>query len=294
MTTALETERQKLYRHLTAPDDPTDTVLALIGEDEISTIADKHSGRSTTIARLWTKKLGGKHLDARPKGQTSGSALEKNIEKFLSATMPMVAAIRPGNWNVTRITSDNHAILGQYEPYRHLGELASAMDTNPKLRALIGDAYAILPDVIITRAPEEDSAINGTSEPPVVDDMVARKTIIRAVNNSAPILHAVVSCKWTMRTDRAQNTRSEALSLIRGRKGRLPHVVVVTAEPLPDRLTSLALGTGDIDMVYHLALPELQETVEEIGDETSKDLLKMMIEGKRLRDISDLPLDLAV
>ena len=38
-------------------------------------------------------------------------------------------------------------------------------------------------------------------------------------------------------------------SMIRNRKGHLPHIVVVTAEPMPNRLASLALGTGDIDCI---------------------------------------------
>ncbi len=109
-----------------------------------------------------------------------------------------------------------------------------------------------------------------------------------------PILHAVVSCKWTLRSDRAQNARSEALNLVRNRKGRLPHVVVVTGEPTPVRISSLALGTGDIDCVYHFALPELLAAVREKGGEDTKELLDMMIDGKRLKDIADLPLDLAV
>ena len=97
-----------------------------------------------------------------------------------------------------------------------------------------------------------------------------------------------------MRSDRAQNARSEALNLIRNRKGRLPHVVVVTGEPTPSRLSSLALGTGDVDCVYHFALPELVSAVEEMDNDDSAELLKIMIEGNRLKDISDLPLDLAV
>src|ERR1035438_2137764 len=75
-----------------------------------------------------------------------------------------------------------------------------------------------------------------------------------ASNGGLPILHASISCKWTIRSDRVQNARSEALNLIRNRKGRLPHVVVVTGEPLPSRLSAIALGTGDIDCVYHFAL----------------------------------------
>lgn len=74
---------------------------------------------------------------------------------------------------------------------------------------------------------------------------------IRKVNGGKPLLHASVSAKFTMRSDRAQNSRTEALNLIRNRKGHLPHIVVVTAEPMPNRLASLALGTGDIDCVYH-------------------------------------------
>jgi hypothetical protein len=96
------------------------------------------------------------------------------------------------------------------------------------------------------------------------------------------------------RSDRAQNARSEALNLIRNRKGRVPHIAVVTGEPLPSRLASLALGTGDIDCVYHFALPELMNTVEKLGIEDSSHLVRIMVDGKRLKDIADLPLNLAV
>jgi hypothetical protein len=84
------------------------------------------------------------------------------------------------------------------------------------------------------------------------------------------------------------------LNLIRNRKGRVPHISVVTGEPLPSRLASLALGTGDIDCVYHFALPELIRAVTELGSDDSANLVKIMVDGKRLKDISDLPLDLAV
>ena len=73
----------------------------------------------------------------------------------------------------------------------------------------------------------------------------------------------------------------------------------MTAEPLPGRLASLALGTGDIDCVYHAFLYELREAIamnvrNEEKDEDALELLDTMIEGKRIKDISDLPLDLAV
>ena len=117
---------------------------------------------------------------------------------------------------------------------------------------------------------------------------------LRSKNSGLPILHASISAKWTMRSDRAQNSRTEALNLIRNRKGSLPHIVVVTGEPMPARISSLAMGTGDIDCVYHFALYELIESVMEIGSEDAIETLKMLTDGKRLKDISDLPLDLAV
>lgn len=51
---------------------------------------------------------------------------------------------------------------------------------------------------------------------------------------------------------------------------------------------------GDIDCVYHFALPELLATVKALGYGDAEDLLNTMIEGKRLRDIADLPLDLVI
>jgi len=69
---------------------------------------------------------------------------------------------------------------------------------------------------------------------------------------------------------------------------------VVTAEPYPQRIASLALGTGDIDCVYHIALPELQIAAETYGNPAVLDILNTLVNGRRLRDISDLPLDLVV
>ena len=97
-----------------------------------------------------------------------------------------------------------------------------------------------------------------------------------------------------MRSDRSQNSRTEALNLIRNRKGGLPHIVTVMAEPMPSRISSVALGTGDIDCTYHFALYELQRAVAEVGSQDAQEMLHIMVEGGRLKDISDLPLDLAV
>ncbi|MBN2092190.1 hypothetical protein JW964_21400 [candidate division KSB1 bacterium] len=48
------------------------------------------------------------------------------------------------------------------------------------------------------------------------------------------------------------------------------------------------------DCVYHYALNELITAIQKIEDESQMDMLNILIEGRRLRDISDLPFDLAV
>lgn len=154
----------------------------------------------------------------------------------------------------------------------------------------------VRPDILIARAPVTDEQVNANE--PVVDaaEPYAVHAPLRAANVTPPryLLHASISCKWTVRSDRAQNTRTEALNLIRNRKGRLPHVMIVTAEPMPTRIASLALGTGDVDCVYHFALNELQAALKALDKEDQLDMLATLVEGRRLRDISDLPLDLAV
>ena len=60
-------------------------------------------------------------------------------------------------------------------------------------------------------------------------------------------------------------------------------------------LASIALGTGDVDCVYHFALSELLQAVQEDErDDSAAELIGHMVEGKRLRDISDLVLDLVI
>lgn len=117
---------------------------------------------------------------------------------------------------------------------------------------------------------------------------------IRETNGRTPMLHASVPAKFTMRSDRAQNSRTEGLYLICNCKGHLPHIVVVTAERISNLLASSALGTGNIDYMYHFALPELMQTVCEVGSENAKETLEPLVQGKRLKDISNFPLDLSV
>ena len=225
-------------------------------------------------------------------GQTLGKLFETLTMEFLRDTFPRLQNLRPGTWTILQLGNNNKLKTSDFAQYEHLAYLSTMTSQNAQLAAALGNDYLVAPDVVIYRDTYEDDEIN-TNEL-VVNDDVCRMTDIRKSNGGKPILHASVSAKFTMRSDRAQNSRTEALNRIRNRKGHLPHIVVVTAEPMPNRIASLALGTGDIDCVYHFALYELIRAVKEVGSEDAVETLETLVQGKRLKDISDLPLDLTV
>ena len=262
-----------------------------IDKNGVPSNADRASKLSISIASGIAKRL---MADTQEKavGQTSGAKFEQLNMEFLAATFPKLQHLRPGKWTITKLGNRNAIKTSSFAQYEHLEYLGRLMAYDSKLAASMGNDYMVAPDVVIYRDAEPDEEINKTEV--FVDDKVCTMADLRAKNGGLPLLHASVSAKWTMRSDRAQNSRTEALNLIRNRKGNLPHIVVVTGEPMPARIASLALGTGDIDCVYHFALYELIEAVKEIGAEDAMETLKVLTEGKRLKDISDLPLDLAI
>lgn len=225
-------------------------------------------------------------------GQTLGKQFELLTMEFLQETFPHLQNLRPGQWSILQLGNNNRLKTSDFEQYEHLAYLSALTAENAQLAAALGNDYLVAPDVVIYRNLYEDEEINAKQY--IVDDEISRMADIRKSNGGKPLLHASVSAKYTMRSDRAQNSRTEALNLIRNRKGHLPHIVVVTAEPMPNRLALLALGTGDIDCVYHFALYELIRAVKEVGSEDAVETLETLVQGKRLKDISDLPLDLAV
>lgn len=232
------------------------------------------------------------HTVNKISGQTLGKQFEVVTMDFLRETFPQLQNLRPGKWTILQLGNNNKLKTSDFAQYEHLAYLNALTTQNAQLAAALGNDYLVAPDVVVYRDLYEDAEIN--RDQCVVDTEVGKMADIRKSNGGKPLLHASVSAKFTMRSDRAQNSRTEALNLIRNRKGHLPHIVVVTAEPMPNRLASLALGTGDIDCVYHFALYELIRAVKEVGSEDAVETLETLVQGKRLKDISDLPLDLTV
>ena len=255
--------------------------------------ADGTSRASRDIAWGIVRRLKTFETSELLSGQTIGAEFENATAAFIEEGLKLLQHIRPGNW----IYSTRYAIsqFDQYEHLEYLDRFKKSAD-EPLLASALGEGYIIKPDIVIGRQLIADEEINRYGKIVEEDGEAAGMTALRAANADSrrPLLHASISCKWTIRSDRVQNARTEALNLIRNRKGRLPHIAVVTAEPLPTRLAAIALGTGDVDCVYHFALHEMRAAIKEIDNEDQMDMLDIMIQGKRLRDISDLPFDLAM
>lgn len=268
-----------------------DSGVLTIDKRGIPSNADSSSKLSIAIAKGIADRLMAETHE-KAVGQTSGAKFEQINMEFLAETFPKLQNLRPGKWHIAKLGNRNSIKTSSFAQYEHLDYLMRLIAYDTKLAASMGNDYMVAPDVVIYRELESDANINKNQV--IVDGDVALMADLREANGGLPILHASISAKWTMRSDRAQNSRTEALGLIRNRKGHLPHIVVVTGEPLPSRLASLALGTGDIDCMYHFALYELIQAVNDTGSEDSIEMLKSLTEGRRLKDISDLPLDLAV
>jgi len=198
---------------------------------------------------------------------SSGAALEKAIEGDLRSSLPERDPDR--TWLVSR--GGNVSVFAQFT---HLNDLQQLLQANPTLRATVAGDYQVQTDVYVGVANSADE-------------------------HEPAFLHAAISSKWTIRSDRVQNVRHEFATLVRSRRGRAPHLVLVTAEPLPSRLLSIARGTGEVDAVYHLLYDELDQAVGALcGDGGSYPEQRVawaeMIEQRRLRPYASLVNDLVL
>jgi hypothetical protein len=293
MQSVLEKARQRFFRALSAKNLLTFDEYK-VGKSTIraASNADYNNRASVSLSNAIAEKIVANKQAKKLPGQTQGDLFEELVSGFLSETFPVLGHLRPGTWKVERVTARDESTISTFDQFRHLADLARFCSQNRELASALGNDYAISPDVVVFRMPETDAKINQKGD--FLGNDLAQRSPLRKAVSSHPILLACISCKFTFRSDRAQNARSEALNLIRNRKGRTPHLVIVTAECLPSRLASVALGTGDIDCLYHIALPELIESTDKDEFPDAYEMLQTMVAGRRIRDLTDLPLDLAV
>lgn len=278
--------RTQYHRNLCAE------VLGVRQNSTVMNIADTSSRSSREIAARMVELIGEATCPNVLSGQTAGNEFTRLTMEFLKESFVKLGHIRPGSWSFAMNPSE--ASIALFDQYGHLADLKHFLEEHKELTTAIGSDYLVTPDIVIGRDPVEEFELNSYDLLVDSQDGAARRSPLRAANEGHPILHASISCKYTMRSDRAQNTRTEALNLIRNRKGRNPHIAAVTLEPMAGRIASIAMGTGDVDCTYHAALDELLQATVDLGYEDAEELLRTLIDGRRLRDISDLPLDLAI
>ena len=226
MTEALIQKARKIFHsHMLSRN-----VLTLT-KDGTASNADSASSSSKAIAlrtaEIISDKCGQKiSVMNKVSGQTLGRQFEVLVSEFLCDTFLKLDAIRPGKWIVRRAGSGIRT--SNFAQYEHLELLSRLVNENPKLAASIGNEYIVIPDIVIYRELYDDEELNCYGY--IVNDETCLASDIRKRSGGRPILHASISAKFTIRSDRAQNSRTEALNLIRNRKGHLPHIAAVTGK----------------------------------------------------------------
>ena len=183
----------------------------------VPSMADVDNKLSRRVSTRLVELLGYPVSQETISGQTAGERLEKITKEFLENAFVHLQHIRPGEWLFSV-----HDGISDFDQYQHLSELKDIVKQNKSLKTALGD-YVISPDIVVGRRPVSDVELN---QHDLLVDVASFPTFtpLRNENNSLPILHASVSCKWTLRSDRSQNARTEGLNLIRNRKGRTPHI----------------------------------------------------------------------
>ncbi|MEL4356502.1 MULTISPECIES: NgoMIV family type II restriction endonuclease [unclassified Luteococcus] len=190
-----------------------------------------------------------------------GTLLEEGIRSDLAETL---AALEPSiAWGVTR-----GGTVERFAQYQHLAKLKDLLAAYPDIPMAMGKDYQIKTDVMVS--------VPDKTEP------------------GQDILHAAVSSKFTIRSDRVQNIRFEFATLLRTRQGRAPHLVVVTGEPLPSRVAAIAQGTGEVDAVYHLLFDEVSDAVTALfpAGASQRRTWEELVERQRVRPYEELVLAL--
>jgi hypothetical protein len=221
----------------------------------VPNIADKDSAESVAIAREMFESLSIDRVSTEV-GQTLGTLFELAVRAQIADGLQSLVPDRAWMVGSAKVIE-----FAQYEHLERIRVLLDEQDPTGTLRSELGADYIIKPDVTVGIAQDE----------------------------GPPFLHAAVSCKWTIRSDRVQNIRHEGVILTRHRRGRQPHVVTVTAEPQPTRLAAIARGTGEVDCVYHAALDELYASTSAVGSRGQFDILRELVEQDRLRPLYALP-----
>jgi NgoMIV restriction enzyme len=162
--------------------------------------ADSSNTASKAIAKGIADRLQAETISDRIPGQTSGNQFEGLCADFVKQTFLKLGHLRSGIWDVHQVTGRNRLEIARYEQYAHLVALDRAAKNDAELAAALGSDYTISPDIVVVRDTETDEAINTPDL--LVDNHIAKLASLRKTNGGLPLLHASISCKWTIRSQK--------------------------------------------------------------------------------------------
>lgn len=244
-----------------------DRGIYVLKEDDCPSNTCSDTSYCIDIAKSVAKKLNIGHGEYC--SRNVGYEFEEVVKQFIENTLNKIS---DDKWRVSRLKNDKK-FLYEYAQYGYLDKQKT-------------DEYIACPDIVVSKKSDVSKWVNA---------------VRKATNNSAnvnhkPVLISSISCKWSLRTDRAQNNCKEVLDLIEKRHGSVPKIFCVIGDVYPPHLRSVipsANSSGKIDCVYHIALPEFINALNK-----SKNNSRMIQEFHNyidlgiLKDISELPLDL--
>jgi len=265
-----------------------DTDVVTIDEEGLASIAERSRRTSRIAAHTIADSLNA-HVGPKAPDEDVNSHFELAVGQFLSDVAPWSRGPQSASWRVEETRTHRDASLH---------EANEADESHPVSIGSKDWVYAILDtrsfpgsELLITCSFDERDSVGSNSTD--TDLRPEGRSISRDINPSSRSVYAMVSCQLTACRDRSHAARRQAVSLARADKER-PHILLVTAEPSPSRITSLALGVGHPDVVYHIALPQLVRGVQASDSDEGLLMLDSLMTKGILRDISDLPVDLSL
>lgn len=237
--------------------------------------------------------------------EPTGSPLARMVAADLAASIA-------GTGSSVSVATEQH--LNKFQQYRHVGAIGD-LAADPS-RAY-STAWRRLRDEVGKRVTTPPSAVARMQtlltavEAAVDEEVETRRGILAEVGSESllrldvtaaeaqdgrlPELLVGLSLKWSLRTDRAQDCRSQGAKLAALRRGRMPHFATVTMEPRPYMLNLLGGGSGDVDCVYHLDLAALTVAVDSVyggrtdkASRNTKDTFRRLVDQRRVRDYDEL------
>jgi hypothetical protein len=247
-----------------------------------SSDAEGKSATSAAVTQaIYDRIQSGSVPSVRPADQISDTKFEQITRRFIQEAfrcldVPLLGkrGYAPGRGTVP-------------DSERRLADLARSAEKNLGIAVLLCSGYVTAAEALMRGKPKSDQCYEAGKRSP--DETAELRSGLGKRNNRHTVVLGGISYLWTM-----DDIRPESPLAIRNLKGTTPHTAVATGESLPSRLASLTLGNSNIDCVYHFALPELIAALKNLATDDSVILVKIMVDEKRLKDISDLPLNLAM